>query len=85
MRAAIAITMMVMLAGCGPDQQEPRDPKVPRPKTSVTGGPVRVEPLQTGTDESQPLIMRAVLRCQLDPQGKTICELDVPRMRARMG
>ena len=33
----------------------------------------------------QPLIMRAVLRCQLDERGRNRCELEVPRSRARMG
>ena len=85
MREAIAVAVMLVLIGCSPDPQEPRDPKTPRPKTFVIQGPVSVEPLQAGMDESHPLAMRAVLRCHLNQQAKTMCQLDVPRSAARMG
>jgi len=52
------------------------------PKTAVMAAVVQVEPLDTGIE--QPLIMRAVLRCRMDAEGRTRCELEVPRSRAPM-
>lgn len=84
MRGIIAVTLITLLAGCNPKPEEPRDPKVPRPKTNVIPGAVQVEPFQAGSEETQPLVMRAVLRCRLDAQGRQRCELEVPRSKARM-
>lgn len=82
MRAVLAITAVITaLFGCGPE--EPRDPKVPLPKTLAAPAVVPVEPAPQTSD--QPTIMRAVLRCQLDAQGRNRCQLDVPRTPARMG
>ena len=84
MRLIIALaTTLALLGGCRYQPDEPRDAKVPRPKT--VPGYVHVEPSPAGSEETQPLIMRAVLRCQPDEQGRQRCELEVPRSRARMG
>ena len=85
MRKIIAVVILCFLGGCGQRPEEPRDSKVPRPKTDVIPTFVHVEPFQAGSEETRPLIMRAVLRCHLDAQGKNRCELEVPRPQARMG
>jgi hypothetical protein len=85
MRGISAVSLMIIsvLAGCRYEPEEPRDAKIPRPKTVPAY--VQVEPFQAGNEETQPLIMRAVLRCHQDAQGRARCELEVPRSRARMG
>ena len=85
MHRIIAVAILCILGGCGQRPEEPRDSKVPRPKTDVIPAFVQVEPFRAGSEETQPLIMRAVLRCQLDPQGRNRCELEVTRSRPRMG
>ena len=84
MRGIIAITLsLTLLGGCRYEPDEPRDAKTPRPKTVPSY--VQLEPFRAGAEETQPLIMRAVLRCHPDPQGRVRCDLEVPRSRARMG
>ena len=84
MRGIIAVSVaLVALGGCRYQPDEPRDARIPKPKTVPSY--VQVEPLPAGAEQPQPLIMRAVLRCQLDERGRNRCELEVPRSRARMG
>jgi hypothetical protein len=75
---------MFVLAACADEPEEPRDRKVPLPKTDVIAAVVQLEPFNAGNEPMRPLIMRAVLRCRLDAEGRTRCELEVPRSRARM-
>ena len=83
MRGIIAVCLVSALVACADESPEdPRDRKVPMPKTAVMAAVVQVEPLDTGIE--QPLIMRAVLRCRMDAEGRTRCELEVPRSRAPM-
>ena len=84
MRVIIIISLILpVLGGCRYEPDEPRDAKIPRPKTAPSY--VQVEPFRAGSEETQPLIMRAVLRCHPDAQGRVRCDLEVPRSRARMG
>lgn len=81
MRAAALTVLIVVLAGCSPDPEEPRDSKVPRPQMDL---PTDLVPRGAGP-EGHPAVMRAVLRCQLDREGNGKCQPDVPRALARMG
>ena len=80
MRGIALVSAIFVLAACADEPEEPRDPKVPLPKTAPVAG-VQIEPFNA-SEHVRPQIMHAVLRCKLDAEGRTRCELDVPRARA---
>ena len=82
MRGIALISAVIALAACAEKPDEPRDPKIPLPKSHVPAAVVQLEPYSPGAEQTRPLIMRAVLRCKLDAEGRTRCELEVPRARA---
>lgn len=82
MRGITLASAILVLAACADKPDEPRDPKAPLPKTDVNAAVAQVEPFNA-SDQMRPLIMHAVLRCKLDAEGRTRCELDVPRSHPR--
>ena len=85
MRGLTVLSAIFAIAACTGKPEEPRDPKAPLPKTDVIAAVVHVDPFNAGSSPVQPVVMHAVLRCKLDAEGRTRCELQqVPRFPARM-